>query len=320
MLLNLRLAVPPDLCEPVRRLLLADERVTNLVVIPGAALDPAGDAVLADVPREAASEILGRLDRLGVGERGGLSVSEVTAAPCAAARRAESAAPGSPDDGVIWRMVEDKAWSDSRGSVSFFAFLTLATALAAIAVIVDSPVLVVGAMVVGPEFGAVAALAIGLVLRRWGLVPRSLSLLLRGFAFAIATVALLALVARGLGWIDVSSITGDRPLTGFIWQPDRWSFIVALLAGVAGVLSLTSGKSSTLVGVFISVTTVPAAGNLALALALWQGAEARGSALQLGVNVVGMVIAGVVTLLAQRAGWAMVTARSRRRRPQVTGA
>ena len=57
------------------------------------------------------------------------------------------------------------------------------------------------------------------------------------------------------------------PLTGFIWQPDRWSFVVALLAGVAGTLSLTAGRSNALVGVFISVTTVPAAGNLALALA-----------------------------------------------------
>ena len=30
-----------------------------------------------------------------------------------------------------------------------------------------------------------------------------------------------------------------RPQTGFIWHPDRWSFIVALMAGAAGVLAMT---------------------------------------------------------------------------------
>ena len=310
MLLNLRLAVPPALTGPVRDLLTGDDRVTNLVILPGAAVEPEGDAVLADVPREAAGELLGRLDELGLGHHGAMSVSEVSASPYRRAREVEAAAPGSPDDGVVWRMVEEQAWSDSRGSVSFYAFLTLATALAAIAVITDSSILVVGAMVVGPEFGPVAAIATGLVLRRWGLLPRSLTLLARGFAFAVLVVVVLALAARAAGWIDPTTVTRARPLTGFIWQPDQWSFVVALLAGFAGVLSLTSGKSSALVGVFISVTTIPALGNLALALALGELAEARGSALQLLVNLTGMVLAGVITLVVQRLGWRLVQRRA----------
>ena len=52
----------------------------------------------------------------------------------------------------------------------------------------------------------------------------------------------------------------------FIVRPDGWSFIIALLAGVAGTLSLTSAKSGPLVGVFISVTTIPAAANVALGI------------------------------------------------------
>jgi hypothetical protein len=62
--------------------------------------------------------------------------------------------------------------------------------------------------------------------------------------------------------------TAERPLTGFIWRPDRWSAVVAVLAGCAGVLSQTAGRANALVGVFISVTTVPAAGDLALSVAL----------------------------------------------------
>jgi len=89
-------------------------------------------------------------------------------------------------------------------------------------------------------------------------------------------------------------------MTGFIWHPDRWSFIVALVAGAAGVLATTTAKSAAMVGVFISVTTVPAAGNLALALATWAPDEVRGSASQLVVNIAGMVLAGTMTLWVQR--------------------
>ena len=53
-------------------------------------------------------------------------------------------------------------------------------------------------------------------------------------------------------------LTGPRPDTAFIYQPDVLSFVVAFLAGVAGMLSLTSAKSGALVGVLISVTTARA--------------------------------------------------------------
>ena len=306
-MLHLRMSVPASASDAVVAFLSGDERVTNLMAVRGASLRPAGDAVLCDVAREAASDVLERLMELGMGD-GSVSIETVDAAPTRDARRAEEAAPGSPDDGVVWELVEDGAWSGVRGSWSFYAFLTLATTIAAVAVVLDSAILVIGAMVVGPEFAAVAAVAIGVVLRRPRLSLAALRLLASGFAVAIALTIVLALAARTAGWVDAATILADRPQTGFIWHPDRWSFVVALLAGTAGVLSLTAGRTSALVGVFISVTTVPAAGNLAVALALGVGSEIVGSAAQLGVNLAGMVLAGVVTLLVQRLAWQGVRA------------
>ena len=79
--------------------------------------------------------------------------------------------------------------------------------------------------------------------------------------------------------------------------------MVAVLAGCAGVLSQTAGRANALVGVFISVTTVPAAGDLALSVALWAPQHIGGAAAQLGINLVGMTLAGVITLLLQRVIW-----------------
>lgn len=305
-MLHLRLVVPRGCADAVSTLLVEDARVTNVLLMPGASLDPPGDAMFCDVAREAASDVLGRLRSLGLDDAGTIAIEDVDASPSRQARAAERAAPGSPDDGIVWDVVIEKAYADARASWSFYAFLTLATLIAGVAVVLDSSILVVGAMVVGPEFGAVAAVATGLVLAQRRLTLGGLRLLAQGFAFAILVTVLLALLARAGGWIDPGSISAPRPLTGFIWKPDRWSVVVALLAGVAGTLSQTAGRSSALVGVFISVTTVPAAGNLALALALWVPHEMGGAAAQLAINLTGMVVAGIITLVVQRLLWSRV--------------
>jgi len=78
-----------------------------------------------------------------------------------------------------------------------------------------------------------------------------------------------------------------------------FSIITALVAGAAGTLSLTSAKSAALVGVFISVTTIPAAGNGALALVFGRFHDAAGSALQLLINLTGIVLAAYLVLLTR---------------------
>jgi hypothetical protein len=113
----------------------------------------------------------------------------------------------------------------------------------------------------------------------------------------------LALDAAGL--VPAPFKTDDHPLTDFISNPDFFSFLVAYIAGTAGVLSLTSAKSGALIGVLISVTTIPAAANVGLAGALGDWGEASGAAAQLGLNLVAIVIAGVVTLFMQRRWYVM---------------
>ena len=92
-------------------------------------------------------------------------------------------------------------------------------------------------------------------------------------------------------------------LLGTIGSVGMWSFVVALMAGVAGTLALTTAKSGPLVGVFISVTTVPAAGTVALCVGTGVWHEIAPALAQLVVNLVGMIVAGTLTLLAQRAYW-----------------
>ncbi len=303
MLLHLRVTVPPDRTAAVRALFDECPGSAHVAVLPGASVQPTGDLVLADVAREAADSLVAALRDLGVDRDGGLSISAVDAAVSRAAQRAEDEAPGEGADAVVWEQVVRTTAADSTLSVANLAFLTIATLLAAIAIVVDSAILTIGAMVLGPEFAPLAAVAVGIVGGRQRLARRAAASLATGFAVAILITALVASLARAVGWIGTDLLGAERPQTGFITAPDRWSLVVAVLAGVAGVLSLTSAKSGALVGVFISVTTVPAAADMGLSLALGGFPELGLAATQLGINLVGILLAAIATLALQRRVW-----------------
>jgi uncharacterized hydrophobic protein (TIGR00271 family) len=300
--LHLRVIAPPDRTDDVTAFAVDSAACANLVVFPGAARSPSGDLVQFDVAREAANGVLDRLRELGIPDSGSISVEQIDVSISAGADAAEEAAPGFGDDAVVWDELDARTADDATLSWAFLAFLALATQIAGIGTLLDQPILIVGAMVLGPEFGAVAAICFGIMRRDAHRVAVATRTLVVGFTVSIAVTLVCALVSRWLGWID-GSMLDDRTLTTFIIHPDKFSFIVAVLAGIAGILSITAGKSSALVGVFISVTTVPAAGNIAVAVALGHWSEVGSSAVQLGVNLGGMLVAGLATLLLQRALW-----------------
>ena len=270
-----------------------------------------GCEITADIAREGAEKVLDALHALDVCDDGMITMEPLDTAIGALADRAEKDAPGDGADVVIWDELAERTGEDSQLTGTFLAFMVLATLLASIGVVTDSPVTVVGAMVVGPEFGPLAGLAVGIMRRRTGIVRRAAIALMVGFPLAILVVALLALLARGIGLIHASDITGAGRQTEFIYHPGWFSLITALVAGCAGMLSLTSSKSAALVGVFISVTTIPAAGNAAVGAVLGQSHETWQSLAQLGINLVGISAAGVATLVVMRRFSDRVTKRVR---------
>ncbi|MCU1667925.1 MAG: putative integral rane protein [Blastococcus sp.] len=312
MLLQLRVTVPPDRTARVRELFEENPGTAHLALLPGASVSPPGDLVLADVARESVDALVAALRELDVHRDGAIAITGIDAAVSGAARRAEERAPGDAADAVVWDEVVRTTDADSALSVSYLAFLTIAVLLASIAIINDSAILTIGAMVLGPEFLPLAALAVAIVQGRAAGARRAGFTLVVGFVVAIGLTAALSLAGRALGWFGRDVLGAGHPQTGFITAPDKWSLVVAVLAGIAGVLSLTSAKSGALVGVFISVTTVPAAGEMALALALGGGPEFVRAATQLGINLAGITVAATATLAVQRAVWRRVRAVSPR--------
>ncbi|MER5308243.1 DUF389 domain-containing protein [Streptomyces sp. NPDC002773] len=312
-MLHLRMIVPSDRTLDAVKVIESTVGTTHLVVLPGAARDPVGDVVMCDVAREAGDELLGELRELRIAQDGSIAVGNIDLSLSTRADAAEEEAPGEAADAVIWEQLTGATHEESTLSITYCAFMILATMIAACGVVLDNAVLIVGAMAVGPEFGPLAGVCTAVVRRAPKLAARSLIALLVGFAAAIAATTLFSLGMDALDLFTRERLDGDRPNTSFIWQPDPFSFVVALLAGAAGTLSLTSAKSGALVGVAISVTTVPAAANAAVALSYGEVGQMWGSVEQLLLNLFGIMLAGIVTLYAQKLLWR--TQRGHWRRP-----
>ncbi|MET9363069.1 DUF389 domain-containing protein [Streptomyces sp. NPDC006632] len=310
-MLHLRLIVPADRTDEVVRTVESTVGTAHLVVLPGAARNPVGDLVLCDVAREAGDTLISALRAMGLDRDGSIAVDHIDLSLSRRADKAEADAPGEGADAVLWESLTDATHEESTLSVTYVAFLALATMLAACGVMLDNAILIVGAMAVGPEFGPLAGICTALVRGAPRLAWRSLVALVVGFAAAMLLTAGFGWLMELLGLFDKSMIEAPRPNTAFIFQPDWMSFVVAFLAGVAGTLSLTSAKSGALIGVAISVTTVPAAANAAMAFSYEDYGQAWGSSWQLLANLGGIVLSGTFTLLAQKALWA----RQRKRRP-----
>jgi uncharacterized hydrophobic protein (TIGR00271 family) len=305
-LLHLRITAPADCADAVVELLSHHVGVAHLVHLPAVVRRPRGDLVQCDVAREAVDELVEELQALGVQRDGGIAIEAVDTTLSDASDRAVHRAPGEGADAVVWEQVIEAADGESRLTFTFITFLTIASLLAALAIVTDSAVLLIGGMVMGPEFSPLAGLALGLVHGRRSLLVRSLRTLVVGFGIATLITVAGALLLRAGGWATVADLLADRPATGFITRPDRWSFPVAFIAGAAGMLSLTSAKSSSLVGVFISVTTVPATAAFALGVAFGDWSDAGRSVLQLAINVAGILLAALLTLVVLKGIWRRV--------------
>jgi uncharacterized hydrophobic protein (TIGR00271 family) len=299
-----RIVSPPDLTDRVLELLTRSDSVVNIVELRGAARRPDGDVIVCDVAREDASVILADLKALGLHDRGSITLEQIDTVISKAAEEAERRAPGAPADAVVWEEVEQRTSENVELSGVFLLFMVLAALIAAVGVFLDSEILIVGAMVVGPEFGPIAGFCVALVQRRRDLAVRSGVALAVGFPLAITGAFVASVIFKATELTPPDFTASEHGIANLISSPDAFTVIVALCAGAAGMLSLTTAKSGALIGVLISVTTIPAAANIGVAAAYGDGEGWVGSMAQLSLNLVSIVVAGTVVLAVQRGFYA----------------
>ena len=303
MTFHVRLVSAPDRTDVLLEALASDPGVSSLVVLPGAAQRPGGDAVQFDVGPGSANSVFRQLKRFTGGHHEAVAVQYVDATLGEAPTPAAKHFVVQRDLPPVWELVEARIRSGAVYAPSFYILLAIAGLIGAVGILTNSQILIVGAMVVGPEYNAIISVALGIDQRARRPVLRGLLALLVGFAAAMVVTLLFGLVIRWSGHTPRLYEDGVRPVSSLINNPNLFSVVVAVLAGIVGVVSLTEARASALIGVFISVTTVPAAADVGLSLAYSSWAEARGSTFQLLLNVVLLIAVGAGALRLQRIIW-----------------
>jgi uncharacterized hydrophobic protein (TIGR00271 family) len=307
-LLHVRVVSPAELTSRLVTGLTSHPGVRNLVLLKGTAQRPDGDAVQFDLLNASANPVLHELRSLGLDSRGSVTVGEVSVAlhgpPSPAAERRYARREQVP----VWDLVEGTIRANASYPPSFYLLLIIAGLIAAVGILTNSQILIVGAMVVGPEYFAIIAIALGLSSvgsgeRDWTAVRVSLAALCYGFLAAIVVTLLFGLAVRATGTAPQAFRNGVKPVAELINSPNVFSVIVAVLAGLVGVVSLTESRANALIGVFISITTIPAAASIGLSIAFANWHDAEGSVAQLLLNAVILIVVGAAGLSAQRVIW-----------------
>jgi uncharacterized hydrophobic protein (TIGR00271 family) len=251
-----------------------------------------GTAVLwADVRPAAADRVLAELSRLDVGHDDYVLARIDVVAP------SDRRPLGGGAEGFAWIQVLGEARANARPLARFSVLMMVAGVIAALGVLEENPILIVGAMAVSPDLLPICAACVGLVGRRVRLLRQSLVTLAVGLAFA----ALVAGILTGiLDLLDVlPSYDPNLSFLHGLTNVDYSTVLIALAAGIAAMLAFET-RASAAVGVAISVTTIPASASLGVAFGA--GAWSRGwHALGvLAVNVACLLLSGSTTLALQQ--------------------
>ncbi len=216
-----------------------------------------GDALVsADLRPDAADRALATLESLGV------SADDITLVQLDTIALAGGAGDVT---GLIWADVLGRARLQARAPGRYLVLMAAAGVIAGLAVLNDSPTLIVGAMAISPDLLPVTAACTGLVFRRRRLVVRGLAALIVGLGVAGLLAAGVAALLDGLGRLPEGFSLGE--FSAAQTHVNATTILVAFAAGVAGMLAVET-RASAAVGVAISVTTIPAAAYLGVALGI----------------------------------------------------
>jgi uncharacterized hydrophobic protein (TIGR00271 family) len=204
--------------------------------------------VTADVDREAADAALAALRDLGIPPRDVWLLRLDGLQPSLRQRSRSS---------VFWADLLGQAGANARPVGRYTVFMAVAGIIAAYGVIYANGILIVGAMAVSPDFLPIAATCIGIVARRARLAAAAFATLAAGLGIAGLVAALLTAVLDLVGLLPAGFDIAKNGLPG-LTTVNSSTFVVALAAGIAGMLAVET-RASAAVGVAISVTTIPAA-------------------------------------------------------------
>jgi uncharacterized hydrophobic protein (TIGR00341 family) len=179
---------------------------------------------------------------------------------------------------------------------TYLSMTIISAVVATAGLLLDSPAVVVGSMVIAPLIGPGIGASVGTVLSERELFRESVKYQIIGTIAAIVAATLFALGVRyGFLVPPGTDVLGISQVSGRL-APDFLSLVVALGAGAAGILSLASGVSVAIVGVMIAAALVPPMAAVGIGIAWQEPMAAISSFVLVLVNLLSINLSGLIVL------------------------
>ncbi|MFC4543772.1 TIGR00341 family protein [Halosolutus amylolyticus] len=150
---------------------------------------------------------------------------------------------------------------------TYLVMTIMSVVVATAGLLLDSPAVVVGSMVIAPLIGPALGASVGTVINDRALFRRGIRLQAIGLGVGVLTAAAFAFVVRTTGLVSpMIDLFAISEIQGRL-RPDVLSLVIAIGAGVAGAWTLTAGTSAALVGVMIAAALVPPLGVVGIGIA-----------------------------------------------------
>jgi len=253
--------------------------------------------VYIPLPTNAVEPVLEALREAGLDDQ---SFTVVLTANTVVSRRFDQLEEEYAEDSDEDRIARDElvaAAGELMPSTRTYVLMTVVSALIATAgLLLDSPAVVVGSMVIAPLVGPALAASVGTVVNDSEMFRRGVRMQVLGLLLSIVAAFLFAFALRNVHLVPPLADVTEIPEIRERVAPDFLSLMIAVGAGVAGIVSLTTGVSAALVGVMIAVALIPPAATVGIGLAWGQPLVSLGSAVLVLVNVLSINLAALVVL------------------------
>ncbi|MFW6317448.1 MAG: TIGR00341 family protein [Halorubrum sp.] len=251
------------------------------------------------LPTAAVEPVLDRLREAGIDES---TYTVIVAAETVISRRFEALEEQYEEeaerggDRISREELQAKAEGLASGLGTYVLMTVISAVIATAGLLLDSPATVVGSMVIAPLIGPAMSAAVGTVVDDEALFRRGVRMQLLGVGVAILAATLFAFALRSLALVPPGLDPLELAEVSERLAPNVLVLVVAIGAGVAGIVSLMTGVSATLVGVMIAVALIPPAAAVGVGIAFGIPQLVVGAGVIVAVNVLSINLSALVVL------------------------
>ncbi|MGM0447166.1 MAG: TIGR00341 family protein, partial [Methanobacteriota archaeon] len=251
------------------------------------------------LPTAAVEPVLDRLREAGIDES---TYTVIVAAETVISRRFEALEDEYEEeseragDRISREELQAKAQGLASGLGTYVLMTVISAVIATAGLLLDSPATVVGSMVIAPLIGPAMSAAIGTVVDDEALFRRGVRMQILGVGVAILAATLFAFALRSLALVPPGLDPLELAEVSERLAPNVLVLVVAVGAGIAGIVSLITGVSATLVGVMIAVALIPPAAAVGIGIAFRIPRLVIGAGVIVAVNVLSINLSALVML------------------------